>query len=169
MPTCICAWSWHMQTENNESNVSRIYLVPTWIVCPDTEKWPISARFGEGGGGVWQSPALWWQPNRVEEEGIIRITQTNIQIHTSTHKYSCTECSHTLHQTWGNLCMPACTGKRKNISWLIFSTSNSAWRCGRCHVTVSGALWQGQTSLNTTKTDRKNRLYDIPHLSCTLP
>lgn len=40
-----------MQTENNESNVSQIYLVPTRIVCPDTEKWPISARYVGGGVG----------------------------------------------------------------------------------------------------------------------
>lgn len=155
-----------MQTENNESNVSWIYLVPMRIVCPDTEKWPISARFGGEGCCVWQSPALCWQPNRVEEEGIIRITHTNIQIHTSTHKYLCTEYSHTLHQTWENVCMPACTEKKKeSVSWLIFSTSNRAWRCGRCHVAAASALWQSHSRLNTAKTDRENRLCDIRHLS----
>lgn len=131
-----------------------------------TLKNDLSQQDLEGGRRVWQSPAPCWQPNTAEEEGIIRITHTNTQIHTSTHKYSCTEYSHTLHQTCEIVCMPACTEKRKeNISWLIFSTSNGAWRCGRCHVRVASTQWHGETRLNTAKTDSKNCFYDTPHLS----
>lgn len=78
---------------------------------------------------VWQSPALCWQPNRVAEEGIIRIvhTHTRIQIHTSTCKYSCTEYLHTLHQTWKTVCTLACTEKkeRKHLLTDIFYLKQS--------------------------------------------
>ncbi len=78
-----------------------------------TLKNDLSQQDLEGGRCVWQSPAPCWQPNRVEEEGIIRITHTNIQIHTSTHKFSCTEPSHTLRQTCEIVCMPACAEKKR--------------------------------------------------------
>lgn len=119
---------------------------------------------------VWQSPAPCWQPNRVAEEGIIRIVHTHTHVYKYTHQraniHVRNTCIHSIRHE--KLCarLPAQKKKKKeSISWLIFSTSNRAWRCGRCHV----ALWLSESRLNATKTDRENRLYDMRHRSNTYP
>lgn len=128
MSASVLVWRRHLQTQSNESNVSWIYLVPTWIVCPDTEKWPISAKFDQGGDVCSSHQQCADSQTETAEEGIIRITHTNIQIHTSTHQYLCTDSSNTLHQTWEIVSTPACTQKKKErVTWLILSNSNRAW------------------------------------------
>lgn len=133
-----------------------------------TLKNDLSQQDLEGGWCVWQSPALCWQPNRVQEEGIIRITHTHI--YTNIH----IACQHTnIHvqnahtQSDMRKCVHAYLHRKKgkeNISWLIFSTSNRAWRCGRCRVTVASTLWQSKTRLTTTKTDSKTDYVTCPSL-----
>lgn len=156
---CMSVWSRHMQTENNESNVSRICLVPTRIVCPDTEKWPISARFG-GGGGAWQSPALCWQPNRVEEESIIRITYTNIKIQ-NTHL-------HSIRHVKLCACLLAQKNERKHLLTDIFylKQSTSSWplSCQSCKHTD----WARQGWTQPRQKGR-NRSHGIPHPIFTYP
>lgn len=120
-----------------------------------TLKNDLSQQDLEGGRCVWQPPAPCWQPNRVEEESIIRITHTNIQIHTSSHKYSCTEYSYTLHQTCEIVCMPACTEKRKKTSLDWYFLPQTEHDVVAVVMSEWQAHWQSQTRLNTTKTDRK--------------
>lgn len=135
-----------------------------------TLKNDLSQQDLEGGGWcLWQSPAPCWQPNRVEEEGIIRITQTNIQIHTSMHKYSCTERSHALHQTWENLFMPACTGKESKClltDTFYLKQSMTLWLQSCHNVKHCGGARQASTQPKATgKRDYMTNHILVTHIS----
>lgn len=77
--------------QNNESNVSWIYLVPRWVVCPDTEKWPLSKIWRMPKQCVWQSQHCSDSPiqqRRKTSLGSHRHTNTQVDQHTHCSKYT---------------------------------------------------------------------------------
>lgn len=151
----------------------RIYLMSMRIVCLDNEKWPISAKknvFWVGGEGVCgrkqqcadnqtegrKKASLGSHTHRTYEYTHQRpnIYVHKAQIHSIRHEKLCA-------------CLLAQKKGKERVTWLIFSTSNRPWRYGPCHVKTESTLWQSQSRLNTTKTDRKKRFDDIQHLCYT--